>query len=203
MGCFKSIEWIMPPFCSICGRPLEFDLPEEPYCLSCQKKKRPYLKARSLFRYSEAGKPVILRLKHADGIDVLKPLAGRARRIYPSLFKETDLIVPIPLHYTRLVSRRYNQSALLCKALDAAKFNPFVLKRIKKTPSQGHMSRAARRKNVKGAFAVPGKYQSLAAGKRILLVDDVMTTGATIEEATKALLKAHAKSVEVFTLGVV
>jgi ComF family protein len=117
---------------------------------------------------------------------------------------DTDVLVPVPLHWTRLFARRFNQAALLAQALGRLVAKPVVvdaLVRHKKTPSQGHLGLTARRRNVQGAFRVPPGRQSQIQGKRVVLVDDVYTTGSTVRVATKALLRAGAARVDVLTLA--
>jgi len=117
---------------------------------------------------------------------------------FPFEFDEGN---PVPLHPSRLRARRYNQSTLLCRAIDKRRFDPDVLMRTKKTVSQGGQTVSGRRRNVSGAFAVRSGAMSRLAGKRVVLIDDVFTTGATLESCARALRKGGAKSVDAITLA--
>ncbi|MEE8279313.1 MAG: phosphoribosyltransferase family protein, partial [Alphaproteobacteria bacterium] len=120
------------------------------------------------------------------------------------LLEDADLIVPVPLHRLRLLSRRYNQAALLAHGIAKASglaVVPDLLVRTRRTPSQGRLSPARRRRNVGGAFAVKGSRAGLLKGKRVLLIDDVLTTGATVSACTRALRRAGAKAADVLTLA--
>ncbi len=125
-------------------------------------------------------------------------------KVGQEILKDSDVLIPVPLHWRRLLLRRYNQAALLTNALSdftgVAKDN-HALKRVRATPSQGKRTRAERLQNVRKAFAVSNKGQGRIRGKTCVLVDDVYTTGATIEECSRTLLKAGAGSVRVLTLA--
>jgi ComF family protein len=131
------------------------------------------------------------------------PFARWLERTGKPLLDEADVIVPVPLHWRRLWQRRYNQSALLAKRLARGKsLALFALTRIRSTPSQGEMvSAKARRRNVRGAFEVEPRYHTLLAGKSVLLIDDVLTTGATVAACARALKRAGAGRVLVLTLA--
>jgi ComF family protein len=120
------------------------------------------------------------------------------------LLSDAGLIVPVPLHRWRLLARRYNQAAVLAMALgrqSGVAVQPDLLVRRRRTPAMGHLTRDERRNNVKGAFAVRAGKVPLVAGGTVLLVDDVLTTGATVGECARVLLAAGARAVDVLTLG--
>jgi len=199
--CFSELKFITRPCCEICGYPFEFDLDGEHLCGRCLKEPPLYHKARSLFVYNDASKKLILPFKHGDRIELALLFVKLIRQNYADIIKENDVVVPVPLHIRRLIKRKYNQSALIAKPL-AQKFNkrylPTTLKRLRATSSQGHLSAAERKKNVANAFGVV--HPEEIKGKNVLLIDDVMTTGATVNECTKALLKAGAKQVDIITI---
>ena len=157
--------------------------------------------ARSILEYDDFSKQLILAFKHGDQTHLTPILVKFLTLADPEIFKNVDMIAPVPLHWKRRFRRQYNQSALLGKALGKQKnipFEPLVLKRIKNTESQGHKHQKQRQLNVKGAFKVIKP--NLIFGKTVLLIDDVMTTGATINECAKVLRRAGAKEVKVLTV---
>ena len=156
-------------------------------------------------RYDEASKGPILALKRADRLDIAPAFARWLARSVAELIAEADLIVPVPLHRTRLWQRRFNQSALLAAGLSrltGIAADPLALTRVRATKSQGAMPSAkARRRNVRGAFKVAAGRAEAVNGRTVLLVDDVYTTGATLDACAKALKRAGAARVLALTLA--
>ena len=154
--------------------------------------------------HDQVSRGLLLGFKHGDRTDGAPAFGGWLARAGGELIDDCDVILPVPLHRRRLFSRRYNQSALLAQALGRATGLPVLpdsLRRTRNTPSQGRLSWVARRRNVAGAFkAAPGAAQRLG-GRRVLLVDDVTTTGATVETCAQALKRAGAAGVDVLTLA--
>jgi ComF family protein len=147
---------------------------------------------------------MILAFKHADRMELAKPFARWMAQPGRDLLADTDLIVPVPLHWRRLLFRRYNQAALLATALGKLSDKPVLpdlLQRRRATVKQGHLSRLGRQRNVKGAFMLREPARRHIAGKRILLIDDVITTGATIDGCCRILIRAGAASVDVLALA--
>ena len=172
-------------------------------CGVCMANPPPYNKARSVFRYDEYSRDLILSFKHADRTDLAPAFANWMARIAPELMTEKTLLVPVPLHSHRLLKRRFNQSAMLARSLGKKTGKPVctdLLQRIKATPSQGSKSFKGRYKNVEGAFRVDPRQAEAVRSKHILLIDDVFTTGATVEACSRTLLKAGAERVDVLTL---
>jgi predicted amidophosphoribosyltransferase len=133
-------------------------------------------------------------------------LARWLARAGAELIEDCELIAPVPLHWTRLFSRRFNQAAMLAQATGRRAGKPVVpdlIERRKRTPPQGRGSRDQRRRNVAGAFTVPPRHRAAVADRRVLLIDDVLTTGSTAEACSRALLGAGAASVDVLTLALV
>jgi ComF family protein len=159
--------------------------------------------SRAVMRYDEASRGVLLALKHADRLDVVPGFARWLERMGCELIAGADRIVPVPPHRKRLWSRRYNQSAELARALSrlcGRPFDPSLLLRSRATSSQGEMpSASARRRNVEGAFRVPRQSRERLRGRTILLVDDVLTTGATVDAC--ALKRAGAAKVLVLAMA--
>jgi len=163
-------------------------------------------------RYGETARRLLLGFKHADRIEAAASLGQWLGRAGREMRAGSDLIVPVPLHWRRLLLRRYNQAALLAWALEAAWRDdgsgdptpaccPDLLQRVRATPSQGHLSPAQRIRNVAGAIKVNPARQARLAGRRVLLVDDVMTTGATLEACSRVLQRAGAARVQVLVLA--
>jgi len=206
--CWKEIEFIDGPVCDACGLPFEFDEGAGVLCGACVQQRPAYRRHRSVMRYTDASRSLILGFKHGDRTDGAPTYGAWLKRAGLAQIREGTIIVPVPLHRKRLFTRRYNQSALLAQELSkslAALTNtvvaPGLLRRTRPTASQGNLSRSARFRNVAGAFAVHPTHRAHVRQAHILLIDDVMTTGATIEACAKTLMRAGAASVDVLTLA--
>lgn len=206
--CFNSINFISAPYCHRCGRPFiketNLKFATKQYCGAClQKKKFLFDMQRSAFMYDDDSKNLILDLKFRDKTVSAETLANMLYQCGADIWKENpDLIIPVPIHRLRLMKRRFNQSALLVKHL-AIKTNIKAdyssLIRRQNTIPQVQLSGTARRKNLKQAFSI--KYPHNIKGKKIVLIDDVETTGSTLNECAKVLRKAGAKAVYSITLA--
>ena len=173
-------------------------------CGNCLRERPPYAKARAVFRYDEYSRALILKLKYADQSQLAAVYGTWLANFGKEVIATSDIIVPVPLHYWRFIGRRYNQSALLAYALKKhcnLPVLPDALKRTRATKPQPGLTRKQRQENVKGAFAVHPRHVAAIKGKTILLIDDVMTTSATIEQCTNVLLAAGAMHVNVLTLA--
>lgn len=203
--CFNKINFITKPHCAKCGLPFESaSSNKDSLCGICIKDKKPLFRlSRSAVRYDDISKNMILAFKFMDKTENAKVLSSWLYMAGKDIFEQgVDLIVPIPLHYSRLLKRKYNQSALLAKALSkltGVKVDYSSVTRHKKTKPQVEFSGKARVKNVKGAFEV--KHPEKIKGKRIVLIDDVYTTGSTLKECAKALKKAGVKSIDFLTVS--
>jgi len=199
--CWENANFITAPFCTCCGLPFEIDVSDKTLCLQCAKKRPSFRSARAVFPYDDFSRPLILAFKHGDRTDLAPTLgAWMTRSAGPVILERCDIIIPVPLHWRRLGNRRYNQAALLAyeiSKITGLKTRPNLLKRTRHTPPQGHLARMARQKNLQGAFEVTGDVE----GKSILLIDDVLTTGATLLNCTRTLLQAGAKEVNALTLA--
>jgi ComF family protein len=204
-GCWGAIRFIDGPCCTSCGLPFDVPVFGEARCAACHAQPPAFDVARAVMRYDEAAKGMLLALKHADRLDVVPPFARWLSRSGRELVANSELIVPVPLHRRRLWVRRYNQAAELARALSrlcGRPFDPSLLVRRRATPSQGEMSSAsARRRNVEGAFEVPRPSRERTKGRNVLLVDDVMTTGATVDACARALKRAGAAKVLVLAIA--
>ena len=202
--CWKALTLLGPPCCACCGYPFPYAVDDEALCAACSRQHPVFDAARSVFRYDDASRDLILRFKHADETHGAGFFGAWLARAGAAVCGRADLIAPVPLHRWRLLARRYNQAALLAGALARAADRPLavdLLLRRRHTPSQGRLSAIARRRNVRGAFAVRGGWRECVRARRILLVDDVFTTGATVEECARVLRRAGAAGVDVVTLA--
>jgi ComF family protein len=199
---WSDVHFMAGPLCFCCGIEFSIDIHGDNICSSCIELKPEYDRARAVFIYDAGSKDMILKFKHVDQPFLLKSFIPWLCQ-YGALFRDhTDVIVPVPLHRFRLLKRRYNQAALLAQALALAwgtVYDPITLYRRKATPSQGHMTKAQRAENVSAAFDVRGIKPF--TGKRVLLVDDVYTTGATVNACARVLRRAGAAEVNVLTLA--
>lgn len=205
-SCWSEIDFLGPPQCACCGRPFAEASGPETLCGSCLKRRPLYRKARAVCRYDDTSKSLILAFKHGDRTDCAPALARWLTRAGADLIEDCELIAPVPLHWTRLFTRRFNQAAMLAQSMGRFSGKPVVpdlIERRKRTPPQGKGSRDQRKRNVAGAFAVPMRHRAAVADRRVLLIDDVLTTGSTAEACTRALLGAGAASVDVLTLALV
>jgi ComF family protein len=203
-GCWQALSFLGPPCCACCGQPFDFELGPGALCGACTQAAPAFDRARAVMRYDEASRDLILAFKHADRTSLTPAFAAWLKRAGEELLAEVDLIVPVPLHWSRLFSRRYNQAALLAMALGELTeipVQPDLLIRRRATKKQGHLGRLARQRNVAGAFAVHPRRLAGLAGKRVLLLDDVITTGATVTNCAKVLRQGGAATVEVLALA--
>lgn len=203
--CWKNIRFLEGPMCACCGLVFEIDPGAETLCAACHARAPAYDMARAIMRYDEHSRGPILALKHADRLDHIPAYLRWLERCGRELITECDVIIPVPLHPYRLWYRRYNQAAELARSLARSTRKPAafaVLQRGRHTPSQGSMPTAnARHRNMRGAFRVSSRHKSAIAGRNILLIDDVLTTGATVEACARALKRAGAVKVFVLALA--
>ena len=203
-ACWKGVHFLEPPLCALCGFPLEYDLGPEALCGACVREPPAFDRARSVMRYDEGSRDLVLGFKHADRTEGAGAYGAWLARAGAELAAEADLIAPVPLHWMRLFGRRFNQAALLAQALGRETGLPVVpdlLLRRRHTPSQGRLSPTQRRRNVAGAFAVKAVRGPLLRDRRVLLVDDVLTTGATASACARTLRRGGARAVDVLVLA--
>ena len=201
--CWGGIHFLDEPCCMRCGHPFASVDQAGMECGACLQDPPAFERARAAFRYDDASKGLVLSFKHADRPGLARYVTPWMARAAAPLLAEADLLVPVPLHPLRLLHRRYNQAALLANALSrrsGVRCIPDLLRRTRRTPPQGKLGRAAREQNVKGAVKL-AKTIDLVREKRILLVDDVLTTGATLGECVRVLRQSGAAAVDVVTLA--
>jgi ComF family protein len=199
-ACWSKLSFITRPYCERLGIPFVYD--PGPGILSMEAIAAPpaYQRARAAVRFDEISRALVHALKYSDRLD-LAPMMGRwLSHAGRELLAEADALVPVPLHWRRLWARRFNQSAMLAAAISAESGVPIatgLLRRVKPTAQQVGLSRTERAANVQGAFRVPPEARGGVAGRRSVLVDDVLTSGATVDGCARALLRAGAANVDV------
>lgn len=205
-GCWPALHFLAPPWCQQCGQPFPLPVPDGTRCAGCLAAPPPFARARAVFAYDLHSRSLLTRLKYADRPHLAPALAGWLLRVGAPLLAEADVMLPVPLPRRRLFFRRYNQAALLAQALFRLSGQPDLrlgldwLIRTSTRPQAG-LGLSARQRNVAGAFTLrPGRVAAVA-GARLVLVDDVFTTGATVRECARVLLAAGAERVDVLTVA--
>jgi ComF family protein len=199
-ACWSKLSFITRPYCERLGIPFVYD--PGPGILSMEAIASPpsYNRARAAVRFDEISRGLVHALKYGDRLD-LAPMMGRwIGNAGREILAGADALVPVPLHWRRLWARRFNQSAMLAAAISGESGVPVAaaaLKRIKPTAQQVGLSRNERAANVQGAFRVPEEGKAAVTGRRLVVVDDVLTSGATVDGCAGALLRAGAANVDV------
>jgi ComF family protein len=202
--CWSKLSLIEPPYCARLGIPFTYD--PGPGLLSMEAIADPpaYDRARATVRYDDIARALVLSFKYGDRLD-LAPMMGQwMARAGRELLANADALLPVPLHWRRLWARRFNQSAALAGAISGMSGVPVLhgaLKRVRATPQQVGLSKTERADNVQGAFRVPAEEKANVAGRRLVLIDDVLTSGATVDTCARALLRAGAAHVDVLVFA--
>ena len=202
--CFSAITFIAEPFCDRCGLPFDSRDQAGGTCQACLMAAPAFRRGRAPFLYGDGIKRLLLSFKHGDRPLLARALAPHMARAGAALLTAQPILVPVPLHRLRLTRRRYNQAALLAEAL--AELTPCqagldVLRRVRATPSLDDRSAAERRLILDDAFVVHPRQHGLIAGKNVVLIDDVMTSGATADACARALTQAGATQVDVLVVA--
>ena len=203
-SCWAELPLIDGPVCQRTGIPLAFDLGEAITSAEAIADPPLYRKMRVACRYGGTAQRLILSLKFHDRLDLAKPLAGFMARAGAGLLNEADVLIPVPLHRSRFISRRFNQAALLSREISGLSGVPCALQaieRIRPTRQQTSLKHDERHRNVEGAFKVPAQQAMNVHGKRVVLIDDVVTTGATVSACVRALLREKAAHVDVIAFA--
>jgi ComF family protein len=203
-ACWSKLGFISAPYCPRLGIPFAYD--PGPGILSMQAIADPpaYSRARAAVRYDDVAAKLVHAFKYGDRLDLSPLMGGWMVRAGKELFAGADALVPVPLHWRRLWARRFNQSAALAQAISRATAIPVThtaLRRIKATIQQVGLSRAERATNVQGAFRVDPAGKAEIAGRRVIVIDDVLTSGATSDACARALLRAGAAQVDVLVFA--
>lgn len=204
---WQHLKFIDDPCCDACGFPFEFEpiglsKGNDALCLRCLAHKPAFDRARSAITYDDQSRKLILDFKHGGRTDGLKFFAAQMHRAGKELFRDANILIPVPLHKSRLRKRRFNQAALLARALSQLSGIPYQTEsflRKKNTPSQGGQTFLGRRRNVSGAFIIPQKYKAQIKDMHIILIDDVYTTGSTLTACARTLKRAGAAQVDALT----
>jgi ComF family protein len=201
-GCFAALNFIVAPLCHCCGLPFASKAEAGPngHCGRCRAQPPPWSRARAAFLYDDASRRLILPLKYADRQENALVLGKHMARAAGPLLEQANFLVPVPLHRWRLFRRGFNQAALLTRALQRRSGRPIaldVLQRTRRTRVLGMLSAAERAAELAGAISVRQSRAAWVRGKRILLVDDVLTTGATMGACARVLLEAGASHIDV------
>lgn len=203
--CWAGLRFLTPPWCRTCGYPLPHAVPEAPLCPVCAAEPPAYDRARAALRYDEVSRRLVLAFKRGARFEGLRSFGRWLKAAGAELLGEVDAIVPVPMHRWRLLGRGYNQAGLLAQALARETGLPWLpdsLRRVRATASQQGLSAGARLENITAAaFAVPAGHVHKVEGARLLLIDDVLTTGATVAACTRVLRRHGAARVDVLTLA--
>lgn len=200
--CFSAAQFIVEPCCQSCSEPFAHDRQagETGQCPQCEDDPPPWSRARAALRYDALSKRVVLPLKHGDRTELAASLGAMMAQAGRTLLERADVLVPVPLHRRKLLSRRFNQAVLLANAVgrrSGVSVAPDALVRLRSTQPLGELSVGGRQDAVSGAFGMrPGRAARIA-GQRVILIDDVLTTGATCRACAEILLAAGAVQVDV------
>jgi len=203
-GCWAKLSFIAPPYCPRLGIPFVYDPGPELLSMEAIANPPAYGRARAAVRYDDVARTLVHALKYQDRTD-LAPTMGRwMARAGKELLGDADVLVPVPLHWQRGWSRRYNQSAALAKVISrhsGVAMASAALRRVRATEQQIGLSRAQRASNVQGAFKIADERKADIQGRRVILIDDVLTSGATVTACARALLRAKAAQVDVLVFA--
>lgn len=205
--CWEKVEFIHKPFCNKCSTPLQVKISEDDLCASCLKEIPLYVKSRSAVVYNDESAKIIFKFKFYDGIYAKRFMAKNMFKASQDIINDIDILIPVPLHKKRLIFRKYNQALILAneigKLSNKKVIYNFLIKRKHTTP-QAKLKQTERVKNLKDKFCINPKYLKDISDYKNLnfaIIDDVMTTGSTINECIKILNKAGIKSVYAITFA--
>lgn len=202
--CWNRVRFIERPYCEALGTPFSVDHGDGVLSGDAIADPPPFRRLRAVAAYGDVSRKLVQSLKYNDRTDLAPWMAAWMARAGQELLADADAIVPVPLHPLRYLSRRFNQSAELARHISKQSrvtFDPSILNRTRRTRQQVGLGVNERQDNVRGAFAVSEDLRIRVAGKNLILVDDVYTTGATVKAATNTLKKAGAANVDVLVFA--
>lgn len=202
--CWGEMRFIERPYCERLGTPLPVDSGERLLSPAAIADPPVFSRARAVVCYDDRARSLVHRLKYGDRAELARMMGRMMTAAGNEVLQEADLILPIPLHRWRLWRRRFNQAMAL--AMTIAEYSqvacdPLVLARVRRTSPQNRLTRTQRRENLKGAFAVSDEARAKVQGKNIVLIDDVLTSGATANAAARTLLRAGARNIDILTFA--
>lgn len=203
-SCWPKLRFLEKPWCAVMGTPFAHDMGEGFLSAEAIANPPPFERARAAVAYTGVARRMVQSLKYGDRTDLAPWMARWMLRAGAELVADADVVLPVPLHWRRFFNRRFNQSAELARVIAAQSGKPFeatAIRRVKVTRQQVGLGLSERRDNVRAAFRVPPERDIKVRGRRVLLVDDVYTTGATVSSAAKALKKSGAAAVDVLTFA--
>jgi ComF family protein len=203
-ACWPDLKFLEKPWCAVMGTPFTQDMGEGFLSAEAIANPPPFRRARAAVAYTGVARQMVQGLKYHDRTDLAPWMARWMLRAGAELIAEADVVVPVPLHWRRFFERRFNQSAELARnvaALSGLPFAPEAVQRVKRTRQQVGLPRREREDNVRAAFRVPAEADIAVRGRRVLVVDDVYTTGATVSAVARALARSGAHAVDVLTFA--
>lgn len=202
--CWRDTPFVAGLCCDLCGTPLPGDSDQAETCDDCRTVARPWDHGRAVMLYKDNGRKLVLALKHGDRQDLVTPMARWLARAAQPLLRADMVVTCVPLHWRRLAKRRYNQSALLAQRVStllAASYCPDLLRRAKATPTLDGKGQAERFETLAGKITVRPKRAGLVADRAVLIIDDVMTSGATLAACADACRTTQASELCILTLA--
>ena len=205
--CWPGFSFIAPPYCARCAYPFVQQVGPDALCGACAARPPRYRRARAALVYDDRSRKLVLPFKHGDRTDIARACGAWMARAGAELLADADLVAPVPLHWRRLFMRRYNQAQLLARIAVAAapatraRLVPDLMRRRRWTGSQTGLAAKQRHDNVRQAFDLNPRWTAMVAGKSVLLIDDVLTTGATVEACARVLQRGGARHVDVLALA--
>lgn len=203
-SCWPRVRFLTEPLCVSCGMPFEFEVADGSVCAACAGTGRPWAQARAAIAYDDGSRALILAFKNGDRTDAARTFAPWMAVAGRRLLADADLLVPVPVHWTRLFARKYNQAALLAQAVGRLAGRAVavdLLQRAKRTRKLGTSGPRERAETVRAAFRIAERRRRELVGRRVLLIDDVFTTGSTVAACARTLVRAGAAAVDVLTLA--